>query len=937
MTKLANRIQKLFRNRNESKQRSERGVARKRMLLETLERRTLMAGDLGNFLTTEHVDLNIVREGNALAMRVLDDTGSTEYAPNEALLYAGAPSQTPRPATSSFNFIGVDAGEPFYLLPQGQDVELLFLGVGTESLVASQYDRYNPLTESKGRIAANARWVKTTLVDVRHENLDGTAGDGAFSMWQTGSFGETQVYVASYDDGTANPDPATGLDFTDGISSDDAVWVTANSHIHYNFGFSKPGRYEVDLRMSTYLGDDGLTTPNTAGLIESPVTTVYFSVLGVGQLEFDQSSYSVDEAAGVASIDVVRVGGSDGSIALDYSTTAGTASPGSDFTATAGTLEFLDGETVKTITVPILDDANVEGSESFTLHLNGAYPGSIDDYLRDVELDSNGLLGAVASTTVTILASDGNTLPTLSEMSDRFVVEGSTTGEIPFTVGDSETAASDLIVTATSSNPSVLPNANIVLGGSGANRTISLTSILGQTGSTTITVTVTDAGGLQASDTFVLTVVANHAVPFALPTYYGGEVSTSVNSSAAVDLNGDGIIDLVYAGSSGSLRWAAGTGNGGFLPEQGIPVGLGLLVTGVTTVDYDGDGDIDVVTVESDSATNSGTASNGVVSLHRNDGTGQFTRSLLIPTGLKQIPKLAVGVLNNDGRPDIVYSSTRPANPLQEQDSFYALQLPSGEMGTPTKFADYVMELQIADVNGDGNLDIIGGRVRSDYAYSIHYGDGAGNFGTPQVIATGERIGVIEVTDVTGDGRPDIVAGDTNIANAQRGLALYTQNADGTFAPRTDLSVNFTAAGTPAVEITDINRDGVPDVLVYGSTPGQASASWLPGLGGGAFGSPIYLFPGVGGAAPVGRGLHFFDVDGDTYSDIVAVGSTSSSIPKPIAVFLNKTGEDPRVVFPPAARTRLAGEQIDFQIYFGFPINLTRSPRIALDLTGNTV
>jgi len=51
-----------------------------------------------------------------------------------------------------------------------------------------------------------------------------------------------------------------------------------------------------------------------------------------------------------------------------------------------------------------------------------------------------------------------------------------------------------------------VPNANIALGGSGANRNITLTPVAGQTGSATITVTVQDQGGKTASDTFLLTV-----------------------------------------------------------------------------------------------------------------------------------------------------------------------------------------------------------------------------------------------------------------------------------------------------------------------------------------------------------------------------------------------------------------------------------------------
>ena len=94
-------------------------------------------------------------------------------------------------------------------------------------------------------------------------------------------------------------------------------------------------------------------------------------------------------------------------------------------------------------------------------------------------------------------------------------------GPIAFTVGDVDTAAASLTLAGVSSNPALLPDANIVFGGSGANRTVTLTPLAGQIGISTVTVTVTD-GALSATDTLVLTVTSASAPTYLLAEGFEG-------------------------------------------------------------------------------------------------------------------------------------------------------------------------------------------------------------------------------------------------------------------------------------------------------------------------------------------------------------------------------------------------------------------------------
>ena len=98
-----------------------------------------------------------------------------------------------------------------------------------------------------------------------------------------------------------------------------------------------------------------------------------------------------------------------------------------------------------------------------------------------------------------------NTPATISSIANQTILQNGSTGPINFTVGDAETPAVNLQLSGVSSNPTLVPNGNIVFGGSGTDRTVTVTPALGQSGSATITVTVND-GPHDTSTNFVVTV-----------------------------------------------------------------------------------------------------------------------------------------------------------------------------------------------------------------------------------------------------------------------------------------------------------------------------------------------------------------------------------------------------------------------------------------------
>lgn len=129
------------------------------------------------------------------------------------------------------------------------------------------------------------------------------------------------------------------------------------------------------LRESTETFRVALSNP-TGGAVLGPSPTTTVTILdndpGLG---FDLASYAVWEKAGEITLTVVR--GNDADLrpfTVDYATSDGTATAGQDYQANSGTLQFLENETVKSLTIAILGDSAAEGIQTFRVTLSN--PGN---------------------------------------------------------------------------------------------------------------------------------------------------------------------------------------------------------------------------------------------------------------------------------------------------------------------------------------------------------------------------------------------------------------------------------------------------------------------------------------------------------------------------------------------------------------------------------
>lgn len=120
---------------------------------------------------------------------------------------------------------------------------------------------------------------------------------------------------------------------------------------------------------------------------------------------------------------------------------------------------------------------------------------------------SDGIAATTRTFDITVAAPPANAAPTISNVTNKTIIANERSGEIVFTVNDALTEPGLLTVTATSSNTALIPNTNPFINGTGTFRTIMLEPLANGSGSSTITLTVSD-GSLTATDTFIVTVAA---------------------------------------------------------------------------------------------------------------------------------------------------------------------------------------------------------------------------------------------------------------------------------------------------------------------------------------------------------------------------------------------------------------------------------------------
>jgi surface-anchored protein len=184
------------------------------------------------------ININMKFDNMMWDLNAHDEFADVLYDADKVLFYLNETKRRTVPDDPAFAFIGADPGSTIWVLPQVFDPAGLSVGVSAEEISTETFASYE---EQDPRVNAEGPWVKLTLKAVR--------GPGQLSVWQNDAFGRPVLWMAT----------------SHGLTDQDAVFIYASLDADFNWAFTAPGMYEIDVVASAHLpGQDNPVTSNVA-------------------------------------------------------------------------------------------------------------------------------------------------------------------------------------------------------------------------------------------------------------------------------------------------------------------------------------------------------------------------------------------------------------------------------------------------------------------------------------------------------------------------------------------------------------------------------------------------------------------------------------------------------------------------------------------------
>jgi hypothetical protein len=313
-----------------------------------------------------------------------------------------------------------------------------------------------------------------------------------------------------------------------------------------------------------------------------------------------------------------------------------------------------------------------------------------------------------------------------------------------------------------------------------------------------------------------------------LGTFIGpNDVLTSGTGSTEevypADLDGDNDIDVLIGKTfANHLAWYENLdGMGNFSMDRKLETTEVILPAQVIAADIDTDGDLDVVM-------GSLLAIDDVILWFENlDGKGNFSTEILIASSLDWVSDLEAADLDGDGDVDLVAS-------LRRDNKFVWFKNLDGEgtFSTQQVLSDSSLAPQgivPIDYDGDGDLDIVGATDTGEL-HLFQNLDSMGTFGNAVIFQTVISFSDFNTADIDGDGDPDLLG-----ANSSFNQVAIFENLDGrgTFSGAIFIPINGDESMNDPLTVAaaDLDGDGDHDIIAGAGFMVDDYVSWYPNRG----------------------------------------------------------------------------------------------------------
>ena len=324
--------------------------------------------------------------------------------------------------------------------------------------------------------------------------------------------------------------------------------------------------------------------------------------------------------------------------------------------------------------------------------------------------------------------------------------------------------------------------------------------------------------------------------------------STGLTGVSVGDFNGDGKLDFAvvdsYGGATAMGSVYLGNGNGTFQSAKTFVVGSTPQQS--QAIDVNGDGKLDLVVTNSGGTTPTDV---GSVAVLLGNGDGTFQPAVQYATGTNPLFTLAADV-NGDGKPDLITATEINANSFSF-GLMVRLNEGGGLFSAPQSIPSEPGPSSIgaADFNGDGKVDLLVAHCCGESQMGYFLGNGDGTFQPEVLILSGAGQENLAVADLNGDGKPDAMfllygpyaAAMTNIgtiASATTSITIQTVptglqfTVDGGTAQTAPATLNLSqGTHTIAVASPQAGAVGTQYVLSSWSDGGAAAHSITVGAG----------------------------------------------------------------------------------------------------------